>query len=180
MVLVAQSCVDGTVNAFLTLRVGCLASNYCSSVTKPSTRFRRRTATVQAAGMLGAVAKDGAERVGVAMWDAVKRTSTGAASGLASGSYNIRAGFCSGETSYGRVGSARGDAIPGSNRGRWCGDDFQRDQSDSSFEAVVAVKHFRNGTLGASPRPPRPLSSSNFLPCRCAHRAFLFRCRSIR
>jgi hypothetical protein len=33
--------------------------------------------------MLGAVAKDGAERVGTAMWDAAKRTSTGAASGLA-------------------------------------------------------------------------------------------------
>lgn len=82
--LVAQSCVDGTVNAFLTLRVGCLASNYCRSVTKPSTRSLRRTATVQAASMLGAVAKDGAERVGTAMWDAAKRTSTGAASGLAS------------------------------------------------------------------------------------------------
>ena len=82
--LVAESCVDGTVNAFLTLRVGCLASNYCSSVTKPSTRSLRRTATIQAAGMLGAVAKDGAERVGAAMWDAAKRTSTGAASGLAS------------------------------------------------------------------------------------------------
>jgi len=81
--LVAQSCVDGTVNAFLTLRVGCLASSYCSSVTEPSTRSLRRLATVQAAGMLGAVAKDGAERVGTAMWDAAKRTSTGAASGLA-------------------------------------------------------------------------------------------------
>jgi Domain of unknown function (DUF697) len=82
--LVAQSCVDGTVNAFLTLRVGCLASEYCGSVIKPSTRSLRRTATVQAAGMLGAVAKDGAQRVSAAMWDAAKRTSTGAASGLAS------------------------------------------------------------------------------------------------
>jgi len=34
--------------------------------------------------MLGAVAKDGAQRVSVAMWNAAKRTSTGAASGLAS------------------------------------------------------------------------------------------------
>jgi hypothetical protein len=81
--LVANSCVDGTVNAFLTLRVGCLASNYCSSVTKSTTRSLRHTATVQAAGMLGAVAKDGAERVGTAMWNTAKRTSTGAASGLA-------------------------------------------------------------------------------------------------
>ena len=82
--LVAQSCVDGTVNAFLTLRVGCLASGYCGSVIEPSTRSLRRTATAQAAGMLGAVAKDGAERVGMAMWDAAKRTSSGTVSALAS------------------------------------------------------------------------------------------------
>jgi len=82
--LVAESCVDGTVNAFLTLRVGCLASSHCSSVTKPTTGSLRHTATVQSAGMLGAVTKDGANRVGAAMWDAAKDTSTGAASGLAS------------------------------------------------------------------------------------------------
>jgi hypothetical protein len=86
--LVAQSCVDGTVNAFLTLRIGCLASGYCGSMIKPSTRSLRRTAAVQAAGMLSSVAKDGAERVGAAMWDAAKRTSVGTASGLANAAKN--------------------------------------------------------------------------------------------
>jgi hypothetical protein len=81
--LVAQSCVDGTVNAFLTLRIGCLASGYCASMIKPSTRSLRRTATVEAAGMLGSVARGGSERVGTAMWDAAKRTSSGTASVLA-------------------------------------------------------------------------------------------------
>jgi hypothetical protein len=86
--LVAQSCVDGTVNAFLTLRIGCLASGYCGSVIKPSTRSLRRTATVEAGGMLGAVARAGAERVGAAMWDAAKRTSGGATAILASRAKN--------------------------------------------------------------------------------------------
>ena len=81
--LIATSCVDGTVNAFLTLRIGCLASEYCGSVTKPTPRSLRRTATVQAAGMIGSVAKQGAERVGTAMWDAAKSTTGGATVALA-------------------------------------------------------------------------------------------------
>jgi hypothetical protein len=82
--LIANSSIDGTVNAFLTLRIGCLASAYCRSVTRPSPRSLRRTATVEAAGMLGAVAKQGAERVTQAIWDAAKRSRVGeAASALA-------------------------------------------------------------------------------------------------
>ena len=37
--LVTTSCVDGIVNAFLTLRIGCLASGYCSSVVKATPRL---------------------------------------------------------------------------------------------------------------------------------------------
>jgi hypothetical protein len=81
--LVATSCINGTVNAFLTLRIGCLASEYCGAVIKPTPRSLRRTATVVAAGMLGSVAKEGAERVGVAIWNAAKSTTGGAASALA-------------------------------------------------------------------------------------------------
>jgi hypothetical protein len=81
--LIATSCVDGTVNAFLTLRIGCLASEYCGSVIKPTPRSLRRAATVQAAGMIGSVAKQGAERVGTAMWDAAKSTTGGATVALA-------------------------------------------------------------------------------------------------
>lgn len=86
--LVATSCVDGTVNAFLTLRIGCLASGYCGSVVRPTPSSLRRTATVQAAGMLGPVAKQGAERVGLAMWDAAKSTTGGATSALANAARN--------------------------------------------------------------------------------------------
>lgn len=83
--LVANASVDGTVNAFLTLRIGCLASAYCRSLTMPSPRSLRRSATAEAGGMLGAVARHGAERVTLAIWDAAKRSKVGdAASVLAS------------------------------------------------------------------------------------------------
>jgi len=81
--LVAASCVNGTVNAFLTLRIGCLASGYCGSVIKPTPKSLRRTATVQAAAMIGSVAKEGAKRVGSAMWDAAKSTTGSATTALA-------------------------------------------------------------------------------------------------
>ena len=80
--LVATSCVDGTVNAFLTLRIGCLASGYCGSVIKPNAKSLRHTAAVEAAGMLGSVAKQGAERVGVVIWHAAKSTTGSATSAL--------------------------------------------------------------------------------------------------
>jgi hypothetical protein len=86
--LVASSCVDGTVNAFLTLRIGCLASAYCGSMVQPTPRSLRRTATVQAAAMLGAVASQGAERVGLAMWDAAKSTGDSATSALVGAAKN--------------------------------------------------------------------------------------------
>ena len=82
--LVANSSIDGTVNAFLTLRIGCLASAYCGSLTRPDPRSLRRTATAEAAGMLAAVARHGAERVALAMWGAARRSKVGdAASALA-------------------------------------------------------------------------------------------------
>jgi len=37
-------------------------------------------------------------------------------------------------------GSACYDAILGSDRGRWCDDDLERDQSDSSFEVMVELR----------------------------------------
>jgi hypothetical protein len=80
--VIANSSIDGTVNAFLTLRVGCLTSAYCRSVTMPNSRSLRRTATAEAAGMLGAVARHGAERVASAIWDAAKRNKVGDAASV--------------------------------------------------------------------------------------------------
>lgn len=53
--LVVDSLMEGTINAFFTLRVGVLASQYCAS-THPLTRKEvRTTAYKEAAGMLGKV-----------------------------------------------------------------------------------------------------------------------------
>jgi hypothetical protein len=124
--LVAQSCVDGTVNAFLTLRIGCLASGYCGSVIKPSTRSLRRTATVEAASMLGAVARAGAERVGAAMWDAAKRTQRRSHRGIGEQSQEYtRAGFC---RSAARQRCDRSEhGISRSVVCRYCDEDFKHD-----------------------------------------------------
>lgn len=82
--VVTNSSIDGTVNAFLTLRIGCLAGAYCRSLTMPSQRSLRHAATAEAAAMLGGVARHGAERVASAIWDAAMRSTVGdAASRLA-------------------------------------------------------------------------------------------------
>jgi hypothetical protein len=82
--VITNSSIDGTVNAFLTLRIGCLASAYCRSLTLPTSSSLRRTATAEAAAMLGGVARHGAERVALAIWGAARRSKVGdAASTLA-------------------------------------------------------------------------------------------------
>ena len=55
--LVVNSITEGSVNALLTLRVGCIAQRYLSSLTKPNRRVLRRSATIEACKMLGEVMK---------------------------------------------------------------------------------------------------------------------------
>lgn len=56
--LVVNSITEGSVNALLTLRVGCMAQRYLSSLTKPDRKLLRRSATIDACGLLGEVMKD--------------------------------------------------------------------------------------------------------------------------
>lgn len=56
--LVVNSITEGSVNALLTLRVGCIAQRYLSSVTTPERKALRRSATIEACGLLGEVMKD--------------------------------------------------------------------------------------------------------------------------
>ena len=82
--VISDATVEGTVNAFLTLRVGCVASRYCRSLTLLDTRQLRRGATAEAAQMIGSVARTGAERVASGIWDAANQSKAGeAATGLA-------------------------------------------------------------------------------------------------
>ncbi len=61
--LVLDSLFEGSTNAFLTLRVGIIARQYCSCTGTWEKRLVRRNATVEAAKMLNKVAADGTTRV---------------------------------------------------------------------------------------------------------------------
>jgi hypothetical protein len=64
--LFVNSVVTGTGNAFLTLRVGAITKQYCRATVLPEARIIRRVAVIEAAAMLGSIAKDGARRVATA------------------------------------------------------------------------------------------------------------------
>ncbi|HEY5466980.1 MAG TPA: YcjF family protein [Clostridia bacterium] len=71
--LVVNSITEGSVNALLTLRVGCLAQRYCASTTRPDQRKFRRAATVEACSLLGSMIKENAVIVIKAFGLATKR-----------------------------------------------------------------------------------------------------------
>lgn len=56
--LIVNSITEGSVNALLTLRVGCITQRYLSAMTRPDKRSLRRSATIEAISMLGFVIKD--------------------------------------------------------------------------------------------------------------------------
>ncbi len=71
--VVMDSVLEGTVNAFLTLRVGCIASQYCRSLTTPERSALRRSAMAEAGGMLAEIALRGARLTSAAVSRAAMR-----------------------------------------------------------------------------------------------------------
>lgn len=74
---VTQAVLEGAFNAFLTLRVGCVANRYCAALVRPERGALRRSATAEAAAMLPGVVMAGAERVSAAVWAAARRSTVG-------------------------------------------------------------------------------------------------------
>jgi uncharacterized membrane protein YcjF (UPF0283 family) len=72
------STLDGTANAFLTLRVGLVARRYCSSLHRQSRREISRSAIAEAATMLGGVAYDCSKTVSAAVALAARKAGTSA------------------------------------------------------------------------------------------------------
>jgi hypothetical protein len=66
--LFVNSVTTGAGNAYLTLRVGIITRHYCRSVVRPERRTIRHSAAVQAARLLGGIARDGAASVAAAIW----------------------------------------------------------------------------------------------------------------
>ena len=65
--MVTQSILEGTANAFLTLRVGVVCRTYCSSPAALDRKTTRRYASVTAAGMLGSIVGASTARVAKAI-----------------------------------------------------------------------------------------------------------------
>ena len=59
--ILVNSVLTGSANAFLTLRVGMVARQYCSTLVVEDRRALRRSASAQAAMMLGGIASYGAK-----------------------------------------------------------------------------------------------------------------------
>jgi hypothetical protein len=79
--ILVNSVLTGTANAFLTLRVGIIARRYCGSLVLTEKRTLRRTASAEAAKLLGTIVKQGTTRLSKALW----KVSKGKVGGLFSG-----------------------------------------------------------------------------------------------
>ncbi len=70
--ILVNSLLSGSANAFLTLRIGMIAKEYCGSlVAEPRTRVRR-AATTEAARLLSGIVKESGTRVREAIWREIK------------------------------------------------------------------------------------------------------------
>ena len=75
--ILADSLLQGTVNALLTFRVGAIAKRYSAGMPLPDRKLVRKAATREAAVMLGAVATDLSRVVTKAVWETSARVVTG-------------------------------------------------------------------------------------------------------
>lgn len=80
--LVTNSILDGAANAFLTLRVGVVARHYCGSLVVEPRRALRRSATKEAAGILGGVVKRGTAEIYDALKEGAKESAGRTAEGF--------------------------------------------------------------------------------------------------
>ena len=86
--ILTNSLIEGTANAFLTLRIGSVTRQYCGALTKLDRRLVRRSATVAAAALLGSIVRESAGVVSKAILNAVgevgTRSATAARAGITS------------------------------------------------------------------------------------------------
>ncbi len=80
--ILTDALVEGSANAFLTLRVGAIARRQCSSLTSTQRSVLRRFATLEAAGMLGGIVAKAATVVTSAVASAAMRPVTTATDGV--------------------------------------------------------------------------------------------------
>ncbi|MFI5455359.1 MAG: DUF697 domain-containing protein [Isosphaerales bacterium] len=71
--ILINSLLSGSANAFLTLRVGIIAKDYCGSLVAEPRAQVRRAATAQAARLLSGIVKESGARVREAVWKEIKQ-----------------------------------------------------------------------------------------------------------
>jgi hypothetical protein len=76
--LLVNSFANGAANAFLTLRVGLIARDYCAALTYPDKARIRRSATLAALSMVAEIAREQGTRVAQAAWGAVSDAASSA------------------------------------------------------------------------------------------------------
>jgi energy-coupling factor transporter transmembrane protein EcfT len=103
-----NSVLSGTANAFMTLRVGVIAIEYSRAWTRPNRRTLRKTAIVQAGGLLGGIVVSGAAKVSAALGRGLGKAATGAVSGTGRAVKGVVTG--TGEQ-LGKVGRGLRDAL---------------------------------------------------------------------
>jgi hypothetical protein len=83
--LLTNSILEGTANAFLTLRVGAIARQYCGSLIRQERRLVRRSASVEAAAMLGGIVVKSAGAVTTSIANAARKAGIETMSSLVDG-----------------------------------------------------------------------------------------------
>ena len=71
--IVTNSLLDGTANAYLTLRTGIITKKYCGALVKLETKSIRRLASIEAARLLGGIVVASSKKVISAICEAAKR-----------------------------------------------------------------------------------------------------------
>ncbi len=70
--IMVNSLLSGSANAFLTLRVGIIAKDYCGCMVAEPRSQVRRAATAEAACLLSGIVKESGKRVRDAVWEEIK------------------------------------------------------------------------------------------------------------
>ena len=70
--ILTNSILNGTANAFLTLRVGMITRKYCNTLVARDKSLIRKSATIEAAALLGSIVSAGAKRVAKLFLTALK------------------------------------------------------------------------------------------------------------
>ena len=83
--LLVNSVANGAANAFLSLRVGIIAQQYCRALTRQERSRMRKSATISALAMLGSIVASGSASVSGAIVKASTRGVTGAVTGAVTG-----------------------------------------------------------------------------------------------